>query len=274
MSKIKKYALWLLVLCIIVVVSAIPAIVFFINFSGDLSSDSSKWADFGSYMSGTTGSLLSALSILALIYTLFKTSQDNKASHELTMKSIEKAEFQTKIMEREFRINLLRSYISNLNRSLADKIFYDVNGNKITQSSFVSECYRRLGISIWARMSNTIVENRCGFDFYLLSSILSDCKTTFQSETKSLFYVLDLIYRCNDDELKTLLIKTYHSDIDEDIVFWLNGYAYIHNSHIQEIFEKNMGSLLFITERAANEINIGTEHADKNLGPPHNKQGT
>lgn len=272
MSKIRKYGLWIFVILIIPAVSAIPVIFYFIEFNGPLSKNSSDWANFGSYMSGTTGSLLSTLSILALIYTLFRTSQDNKTAHELTLKSIEKAELQAKIMEKEFKVNLLRSYISNLNRSLADKIYRDLDGNVITQSDFVSECYRRLGVIIWCRMSNIYLEKRRGFDYYLLSSILSDLNTTFSSEVKSLFYALDLIDRCNDEETKKVLIKTYHSDIDQDILFWINGYAYLSHTHISEIFKRDKESLLFFTEKALNEIDIATELAEKNLGPPHSQR--
>lgn len=275
MEKREKRTEWKLVLVavlVVVILSSVPLAVYFLNFNGALSDDSSKWADFGSYMSGTTGSLLSTLSVLALVYTLFKTSNDNRITHELTLKSIEKAELQVKFMDREFKTNLLRSYISNLNQSLGKKEFFDLAGNKLSQSEFVSECYRRLGISIWARMSNNITENRRGFDFHLPGIILSECKTSFNDETKNLFYILDLIDKCEDEELKTTLIKTYHSDIDRDLVFWVTGYAYSQQPHIRKILGRNVQSLLFMTEKCANEISIGTKSAEDKSGPPHQRE--
>lgn len=190
------------IVAVIIIVSSIPAALYFFNFTGALSGDSSKWADFGSYMSGTTGSLMSTLSVLALVYTLFKTSRDNRITHELTLKSIEKSALQVKFMDREFKTNLLRSYVSNFNQSLSQKDFFDSDGNKMSQQEFVTECYHRLGNHIWARMSNNIPENKRGFDFHLPNIILSECKTTFEDETKNLFYIFDLIDRCEDEELK------------------------------------------------------------------------
>jgi hypothetical protein len=272
LDMIEKHTDWKLIssiVVVIIIVSSVPAAIYFLNFNGTLSDDSSIWADFGSYISGTTGSLLSTLSVLALVYTLFKTSRDNRITHELTLKSIEKAELQVKFMDREFKTNLLRSYISNFNQSLSQKEFFDYEGNELSQQEFVSECYRRLGNSIWARMSNNIPEKRRGFDFRLPGIILSECKTTFKDETKNLFYILDLIDRCEDEELKTILVKTYHSDINQDLVFWVTGYAYSQQPHISKILDRNMQSLLFMTERCAIEISAGTEAAKNNSAPPH-----
>ncbi|EEY45380.1 hypothetical protein GA076_24420 [Vibrio parahaemolyticus] len=254
---------------LVLVISSIPALIYFSHFSGKFSDDSSKWADFGSYMSGTSGSLLSVFSVLALVYTLYKTSKDSRITHELSLKAIEKSEQQVKLMDREFKTNLLRVYISNLNSDLEKKKYYDYQGNEISSQEFVNGCYRYLGNLIWSRMSNNIPENKRGFDFYVPSTILSERKTSFRGEVKNLFYILDLIDRCEDEELKVLLIKTYHSDIDQDLLFWMTCYCYAQRPDIKKILDRNMQSLLFLTDKACDEITKGTDSANNNQACPN-----
>lgn len=270
----KRYFQWIVACstCAFFVISSIPALVYFSQFNGNFSKTSQKWADFGSYMSGTTGVLLSVFSVLALVYTLYKTSKDSRITHELSLKAIDKSEQQIKLMDREFKINLLRVYVSNLNNDLEKKKYYDYQGKEISSQEFVNDCYRHLGNLIWARMSNNIQENKRGFDFYVPGIILSERKTSFEEETKNLFYILDLIDRCEDEELKILLIKTYHSDIDQDLLFWMTGYCYTQRPDIQKILDRNLNSLLFATKKACDEITKGTDSANNNQGPPNNSK--
>ena len=271
----KELALLISVLLMVIFIAVTPLVVYFYKFNGSLSSKSSEWSNLGSFLSGTSGTILSAISIFALIFTLYKSSKDANKTHELNAKAIDFANKQITYMERELKIKIFNGYIESFNNWVSKKKFHIIikenNGyinRECSLESFIDNAYRRLGISIWGRWSNKIIENRRGFDFHLPGQILSEMKVNFKDEMRDLYFILDTISNCSDDELKSILSREYHSKIDEDVLFWAIHYGYNSYHLITDILNKDK-SLFSLSHRCAEEITLGVDCANKESGPPH-----
>lgn len=247
----KKNLIPILISLLIITLALFPALFYFYNFHESLSKNQSDWASFGSYLSGTSGTILSTASIFALIYTLYATLKNNEKTHELTIISIENTNKQIKYMEREFSIKLINSHIETLNEKLKTKKYAIGNKPSISFDEFNAEAYRLLRNTLWARLANTIPENKRGYDFFVPGFILSDMKVSFDEESTPLMYIIDIIHNTTDEETKNVLLRMYHSQINKDLLYWMVSYNYTYRENIRKILDNSNMKLLFITEKAA-----------------------
>ncbi|MBA0197829.1 hypothetical protein H4F51_07975 [Pectobacterium brasiliense] len=275
-NKIEFFVVFVL-LVIILLIASIPLFIYLLKFNGPLSSNSQEWSNLGSFLAGSSGTILSAISIFALIFTLYKSSKDAKKSHEISYLSLKLAEQQIVYMEKELKIKLFNGYIENFNESIDRKQFSlprkvnnEVTYLKATKDEFIDRAYNWLGTALWARLSNTIVENRRGFDNHLPAIVLSEMKISFRDNLKDLYYILDTIDKCTDKELQQVLLREYHSKIDEHVLFWVMYYANMYHTNISDILKKNP-FYYPMTIRCADEITLAKKCADNNSGPPHSR---
>ncbi|EQB1746947.1 hypothetical protein I5403_15890 [Citrobacter farmeri] len=252
--KINRKTIPFLISLAIIIISLAPLSVYFYQFHGELSNNQTDWSSLGSFLSGTSGTLLSACSIFALIYTLHITLKNNEKTHNLTMESIKNNERQIKNMEREFSLKLFESYIDAFNSILEKKIYSINKKNIVPQEDFIKEAYRRLLNDLWSMLSNTIPENRRGFDFYRPAIVLSEMKISFTDEFKQFFYLIDTLDKTTDEETYRLMLRMYHAKINEDILFFISCYTNSNMTQFRYIFERQDRNILFLSHRAAEVI--------------------
>lgn len=242
-----------------------PLALYFSVFHTGFSSKSSDWGEFGSYASGTVGSLLSAASLIALILTLYRTSRDNRETQTIAIKALEKTQHQIVLMERQLKIQIFDGYVEGLNQVLANKKYTNHKGDQISRDEFLDDAHHRLAVSVWARMSNSIIENRRSFDCYLPSIILREMNFNFKEAHRIYRFVLDFYISCDENELRKILIRHLLTKTDIDVLSWLAGDAYI---HMRELLSAENSRLFLISDEMTNAILLGEKHAKEVLGPP------
>lgn len=252
--KTNKKTIPFLISLAIIIISLTPLAVYFYHFHGELSNNQANWSSLGSFLSGTSGTLLSACSIFALIYTLHITLKNNEKTHNLTMESIKNNERQIKNMEKEFSLKLFESYIDAFNSILERKIYAINKKNIVPQEDFIKEAYRRLLNDLWSMLSNTIPENRRGFDFHRPAIVLSEMKISFKDEFKHFLYLIDTLDKTTDEETYSLMLRMYHAKINEDILFFISCYTNTNMTQFRYIFERQDRKILFLSHRAAEVI--------------------
>ncbi|HFJ9772451.1 TPA: hypothetical protein ACGW1T_003335 [Raoultella ornithinolytica] len=263
--KNKKIIIGLFATLLLLVI--FPVITYFFNFHGKFSKNPADWASFGSFVSGTSGTILSALSIIALIYTLYITVRNNERSNQLTLKALDNAEKQLKNMEREFSIKIFETHIEVYNTAIDSKEFSLPKKGKVSRKIFLDEAYKRLTIEIWCRLSNNIPENVRGFDFYLPASILSDLKNSFADEFRHFLYIIDMLYKTDDEITFNTMNRIYLSKLDQDILFFICCYTYAYQTQFRHILSDNNNQLLVLSERAARAIQKAHDLVEKGKTP-------
>ena len=248
-KKIMKFIFSLLLLLI-----SIPLGIYFYNFHGGFSSNQADWSSFGSFLSGTIGTILSTCSIIALTYTLFITVRNNEESNKLTLKAIENAENQLKKMDREFSIKLFESYLETFNTAIEKKEYSIPKKGIVSKKDFIDHAYKILMIDTWSGLSNSIVENRRGFNFNRPAIIMSEMKISFDEEFRHFFYIIDTLNRTEDSETYGIMLRMYFSKLDIDILFFISCYTYTYQTQFKDIFEKNNNRLLVMSERTARAV--------------------
>lgn len=103
-------------------------------------------------------------------------------------------------------------------------------------------------------LSNTIPENRRGFDFHRPDIVLSEMKISFKDEFKHFLYLIDTLDKTTDEETYSLMLRMYHTKINEDILFFISCYTNTNMTQFRYIFERQDRKILFLSHRAAEVI--------------------
>lgn len=243
-----------------------PIAFYFYNFStAQISKDPADWSSFGSYVAGTVGTVLAIASVAALIVTLRSTSSQHSRMYALTLRALEKSERQLQLMERQHGVEVFQGFLDELRTSIEKPV--RVRNSDVSHDQFFADAYKRLSVSVWARMSNNNQEARRGFDLMLSGGILREMGVSFHAQRTKLWIVINFLDKCESLELRSECLRLARSKLNEDMMFWLCGDIYL---EMREVFLRR-NDLLFFPKRAARAIERGTESALAQ-GPPPNGQ--